>query len=164
MKKLIYLYFAFITGIAPSCFSQNLKSDVIPNGRIESFSFSESKIFPGTQRIVTVYIPQQIDSKVPACVHVQQDGFKAEQNLNLIFDTLIAKKEMPVTVCVFVSSGYLPSTKKLNLILRSFLWRKKAPIVAIIKAIIGRIIPVGIRGSLKNLSRKNPADKIMKIA
>jgi len=103
------MLFAIIIGSVLSSFSQDINPGKILHGRIESFAFSESKIFPGTQRMVTVYIPEQVDSHVPACIHVQQDGFKAEQNLNLIFDTLIAKKEMPVTVCVFVSSGNLPS-------------------------------------------------------
>lgn len=112
MKKLICLLFALVTGSELSSYAQDLNTGNIPHGRIESFAFSESKIFPGTQRTVTVYIPEQINAQIPTCVHVQQDGFKAEQNLNLIFDTLIAKKQMPVTVGVFVSSGFLPSTDK----------------------------------------------------
>lgn len=81
----------------------------IPKGKIEQFQYSASKIFPGTVRQVTVYIPVQIDKTKPACVHVQQDGFNPTQGINNILDTLIAKKEIPVTVGVFIQSGSLPS-------------------------------------------------------
>jgi enterochelin esterase-like enzyme len=110
MKKLILLLFVIGTGL--TCFSQDAKMGNIPHGRVASFRFSESKIYPGTQREVTVYIPEQINSHIPACVYVQQDGYNPEQKLNLVLDTLIARREIPVTVGVFVTPGYLPSTNK----------------------------------------------------
>lgn len=108
MKKIIFLLFVFTIRFGLNCYAE----DPIPHGKIVSFGYAESKIFPGTQRIVTVYIPQQIDSVKPACVYVQQDGFSPGQNMNLILDTLIAKYEIPVTVGVFVSPGSLPPTDK----------------------------------------------------
>jgi len=107
MKNIIILLFVFTIGSRINCYSED-----VPHGKIVSFGYAESKIFPGTQRLVTVYIPQQIDSLIPACVHVQQDGFNPKDNLNLILDTLIAKHEIPVTVGVFITSGSLPPNDK----------------------------------------------------
>src|SRR3954451_14633123 len=75
----------------------------VPKGEVTKYTLENSKIFPGTVRDYWVYVPKQYDPAKPACVHVNQDGvqFKAPQ----VFDELIAKKEMPVTVGVFVTPG-----------------------------------------------------------
>jgi gluconolactonase len=98
--------------VLPICFGTSgfalfVKSGDIPKGRLEKFEFRESKIFPGTVREVTVYIPQQIDPSIPACVYVQQDGFDPSWHFNDILDTLIQTKEVPVTVGIFIKPGYL---------------------------------------------------------
>ncbi|GHB81069.1 hypothetical protein GCM10007390_39700 [Persicitalea jodogahamensis] len=67
------------------------------------FAFDQSKIFPGTWREVWVYVPKQYDPKVPACVYVNQDGI--QWKAPTVFDNLIYKKEMPVTVGVFITPG-----------------------------------------------------------
>jgi len=89
------------------CQGQTENPDEIPQGKIEKFLYKESKIFPGTEREVSVYIPAQLDSTKPACVYVHQDGLK--KDLNTILDTLIAKREIPVVVGVFIRPGILPS-------------------------------------------------------
>lgn len=80
--------------------------DEFPKGRIEQFQLNESKIYPGTTRTVTVYIPSQIDPSVPACIYVSQDGHSPENTDAM--DMLIARKEMPVTVGIFISRGQMP--------------------------------------------------------
>jgi gluconolactonase len=112
MKRLIYLLLVFTLKTGLVCYSGEVNLGEIPHGRIVSFGYAESKIFPGTQRSVTVYIPEQIDSRIPACVYVQQDGFDQRQNLNLILDSLIANHEIPVTVGVFVTPGYVHLSDK----------------------------------------------------
>ncbi len=72
-------------------------------GEMISFDFDKSKIFPGTSRKVTVYVPKQYDGKTPACVHVNQDG--VQFGAPVVFDKLIAAKEMPVTIGVFSTPG-----------------------------------------------------------
>ena len=74
-----------------------------PKGTVTKYSFTESKIFPGTVRDYFVYVPKQYDPAKPACVHVNQDGiqFKAPE----VFDHLIDSKEMPVTIGVFIAPG-----------------------------------------------------------
>src|SRR5665648_82795 len=110
-KKLNYLYLLFdlLLFYGSLCNAQTGNQREIPKGSIEKFQFRESKIFPGTVREVTVYIPAQIGSTKSACVYVQQDGFNPGQKLNEILDTLIANKEIPVTVGIFIRPGSLPS-------------------------------------------------------
>ena len=84
----------------------------VPKGRVEKFAWT-SKIFPGTERDCWVYIPAQYDGKTPACVMVFQDGggFVSEKGswrVPIVFDNLIAKKEMPVTVGIFINPGNDP--------------------------------------------------------
>jgi gluconolactonase len=78
-----------------------IKPEEIKEGRIENFTFTESKIFPGTTRGVTVFIPAQYDGAKPACVYVKTDGYNPREKT--LMETMIATKEMPVTVGVFVS-------------------------------------------------------------
>jgi gluconolactonase len=95
--------FRLALGILLLCPLFTLAQDAPPKGELLKFTFSESKIFPGTTRDVTVYVPAQYDGKTPACVHVNQDG--VQFNAPKVFDELIAKKEIPVLIGVFVMHG-----------------------------------------------------------
>ena len=75
----------------------------VPKGELIKFTFEKSKIFPGTTREVNLYIPAQYDPARPACLYVNQDG--VQWNAPTVFDNLIHKKEMPVTIGVFVMHG-----------------------------------------------------------
>jgi sugar lactone lactonase YvrE/enterochelin esterase-like enzyme len=77
----------------------------VPKGEILKFTFAESKIFPGTTRNVTVYVPATYDPAKPACVWVNQDGM--QHKAATVFDNLIAKGEMPVVIYIAVSPGVL---------------------------------------------------------
>jgi sugar lactone lactonase YvrE/poly(3-hydroxybutyrate) depolymerase len=74
-----------------------------PKGEVLKFTFDHSKIFPGTVRDYWVYVPAQYTPDQPACVYVNQDG--VQWQAPAVFDSLIAKKEMPVTIGVFVMHG-----------------------------------------------------------
>jgi gluconolactonase len=75
----------------------------VPKGEVLKFTFESSKIFPGTWREYSVYVPAQYTPDKPACVYVNQDG--VQWNAPVVFDNLIHKKEMPVTIGVFVMHG-----------------------------------------------------------
>ena len=75
----------------------------VPKGEVLKFTFENSKIFPGTWREYWVYVPAQYTPDKPACVYVNQDGIQYEAPT--VFDNLIHKKEMPVTIGVFVMHG-----------------------------------------------------------
>ena len=111
MKNQFLLLFFFI---CTNLFAQNPKEQYtidsasiehigIPKGEILKFTFNNSKIFPGTTREVSVYVPKQYQGDKPACVYVNQDGM--QWNAPTVFDNLISKKEMPITIGIFVTPG-----------------------------------------------------------
>jgi sugar lactone lactonase YvrE/enterochelin esterase-like enzyme len=75
----------------------------VPKGEVLKFTFENSKIFPGTWREYWVYVPAQYTPDKPACVYINQDGLQWQADK--VFDNLIHKKEMPVTIGVFVMHG-----------------------------------------------------------
>jgi len=84
----------------------------VPKGTIEDHTLLESKIFPGTKRRFSVYVPSQYDETQPAALMVFQDGHAyqsetGEYRVPVVFDNLIHRKELPVTICVFVDPGHL---------------------------------------------------------
>ena len=86
------------------------RSAGVPTGRVEKFQFAESKVFPNTTRDCWIYIPAQYDAAKPAALMVFQDGgaYVSEtggQRVPIVFDNLIAKGEMPVTIGVFINPG-----------------------------------------------------------
>ncbi|HEX6427918.1 MAG TPA: SMP-30/gluconolactonase/LRE family protein [Niastella sp.] len=81
----------------------------VPKGEVLKFTFDHSTIFPGTWREYWIYIPAQYRPDKPACVYVNQDGI--QWNAPTVFDNLIYRKEMPVTIGVFVTPGrVMPDT------------------------------------------------------
>src|SRR5689334_15373357 len=82
----------------------------VPKGEILKFTFDNSKIFPGTSREISIYIPAQYKGDKPACVYVNQDGI--QWKAPTVFDNLIAKNEMPVTIGVFVTPGKVLALNK----------------------------------------------------
>jgi gluconolactonase len=97
--------------MAPSTYvAPEIKPEAVLKGEIKDFTFSSSLIFPGTERQVTVFIPAQYDGSRPACVYVKTDGYNPREKL--LLETLIATKEMPVTIGLFVRPGELPATIK----------------------------------------------------
>jgi gluconolactonase len=82
----------------------------VPKGEILKVTFEDSKIFPGTTREISIYIPAQYKADKPACVYVNQDGI--QWKAPTVFDNLIAKNEMPVTIGVFISPGRVLAQNK----------------------------------------------------
>ena len=83
--------------------SASIEQPGVPKGEILKFTFDQSKIFPGTWREYWIYVPAQYKPDQPACVYVNQDGI--QWKAPTVFDNLIHKKEMPVTIGVFVTPG-----------------------------------------------------------
>jgi enterochelin esterase-like enzyme len=86
----------------------------VPVGTVTKASFTSPEIFPGTVRDYWVYVPKQYDASKPACLMVFQDGgnyAKADGQFRVpvVFDNLIHKGEMPVTIGVFVNPGVVPA-------------------------------------------------------
>jgi gluconolactonase len=82
----------------------------VPKGRVEKFQFTESKVFPDNTREGWIYLPAQLDASKPAALMVFQDGAgyvneTGGQRVPIVFDNLIAKGELPVTIGVFINPG-----------------------------------------------------------
>jgi gluconolactonase len=83
--------------------SASIEHTGVPKGEVLKFAFNQSKIFPGTTREVSVYVPAQYKPNQPACVYVNQDGI--QWKVPTVFDNLIYQKEIPITIGVFVTPG-----------------------------------------------------------
>ena len=91
----------------------SMVQDGVPKGEVTKYSWNESKVFAGTQRDYWVYVPKQYDPKKPACVMVFQDGGnymneKGQFRVPTVFDNLIHKGQMPVTIGIFINPGNIP--------------------------------------------------------
>src|SRR5262249_34874209 len=91
-----------------------------PKGEVTKYTFDQSKIFPGTTRDYSIYVPKQYDPAKPACVFVDQDGLQF--NAPAVFDKLIDEHAMPVTIGVFITPGRVkaPSADALDRFNRSY--------------------------------------------
>ena len=113
MKRLIILLgIALSLGNAIAQQAYNVRSPYDPatqkmaeemQGEVMKFILSDSQLYPGTQREVLVYVPQQYDATKPACLLVCMDGILYDATT--VMDNLIASGEMPVTIGVFVNPG-----------------------------------------------------------
>ena len=113
MKKMFLLLSAAVFGI--SVLAQqayNVRAPFDPatvkmeekhRGEVLKFNLNDSQIYPGTEREILVYVPQQYKSNKPACLLVCMDGILYDATT--VMDNLIASGEMPVTVGVFVNPG-----------------------------------------------------------
>ena len=89
----------------------------VPKGTVKQMPPFESQIFSGTTRDWWVYVPAQYNASSPAAVMVFQDGSGYKDYVPTVFDNLIAKRDMPVTVGVFIQPGVFKDGGRAN---RSF--------------------------------------------
>ncbi|MFO1019244.1 MAG: alpha/beta hydrolase-fold protein [Planctomycetales bacterium] len=88
-----------------------LKPDV-PHGKVQAYRWTESKVYPGTIRDYWVYVPAQYNGSEPAAVMVFQDGKgyldeKGNVRAGIVFDNLIAAKQIPLIIGIFVNPGQI---------------------------------------------------------
>jgi enterochelin esterase family protein len=93
----------------------SFRQEGVPQGEVTKYSFTNSAVFPGTVRDYWIYVPKQYDPARPAALMVFQDGgsyqnTNGQYRVSTVFDNLIAKKDMPVTIGLFVNPGVIPAT------------------------------------------------------
>jgi enterochelin esterase-like enzyme len=87
----------------------------VPQGKVTQMpAWTNSKIFPGTSRDWWIYVPAQYQAEKAAAVMVFCDGAgfvkpDGQFRAPVVFDNLIAKGEMPVTIGVFIQPGVFPN-------------------------------------------------------
>jgi enterochelin esterase family protein len=79
----------------------------VPKGALTQMTPWQSKVFAGTTRDWWVYVPAQYRPESPAAVMVFQDGSGPKDYIPVLFDNLIARGDMPVTVGIFLQPGTL---------------------------------------------------------
>ena len=91
----------------------SLPQEGVPKGKLVGPFDLPSQVYPDTTREYWVYVPAQYDASKPACLMVFFDGHayigpKGDFRIPTVFDNLIYKREMPVTIGVFVNPGHGP--------------------------------------------------------
>lgn len=90
--------------------SDSLEQEGVPEGTVTKHIWDNSGVYPGTTRDYYIYVPAQYDNAKPACVMVFQDGAwyvdpRGPARVATVFDNLISKGEMPVTIGIFIDPG-----------------------------------------------------------
>lgn len=83
----------------------------VPEGKVVRFDFHQSEVFQGTTRACWLYIPAQYDGSKPAALMVFQDGHayvgeRGQMRVPIVFDNLIARGDMPITIGLFINPGH----------------------------------------------------------
>jgi len=109
-----------ISLLTTSAFAQAQKYDLgpdsqrqegVPRGKIETFTWSTSQVFPDTTREVSVYVPAQYDAQTQARVMVFQDGHAyigegGQFRVPVVLDNLIHRQELPPIIGIFINPGH----------------------------------------------------------
>ncbi|MFP6858790.1 MAG: alpha/beta hydrolase-fold protein, partial [Roseibacillus sp.] len=86
------------------------RQEGVPTGKVTRHEWS-SEVLKGTMRQWYLYVPAQYDGSKPAAVMIFQDGHayvgeKGDLRVPVVFDNLIHKGVMPVTIGVFLNPGW----------------------------------------------------------
>lgn len=85
----------------------------VPHGTVTPWEKLPSQAYPGTLHDFCVYVPAQYDPATPASLMIFQDGqawlrLTGDYRVPCVFDNLIYRREMPVTIAVFINPGRTP--------------------------------------------------------
>src|SRR5258706_11825739 len=98
----------------------------VPQGRVIGPTTLPSNVYPNTKSNYWVYGPGQYEPSKPACLMIFQDGHffvnakeadgqgkgGGEYRIPNVFDNLIYRREMPVTIAVFINPGRTAEQKE----------------------------------------------------
>jgi len=113
------LYFSFISLITAQDYKlgkDSKRQDGVPQGKVSQHTWDKSKVYPGTVRSYWIYVPAQYKASEAACLMIFNDGggYVNEKRgaAPIVFDNLIHRKEMPVTIGIFINPGSVPGADK----------------------------------------------------
>lgn len=86
----------------------------VPKGTVKEFSWNDSKVYPGTHRKFSVYLPPNFDANAEYPIIIFQDGGgvvnpKGQWRGPIVLDNLIAKKDIPPMLGLFIDPGSVPA-------------------------------------------------------
>ncbi len=89
----------------------------VAKGNVTEYKLTDSKVFPGTARSYWIYLPPNFSAETEYPLMVFFDGGgcvqpKGQYRAPIVFDNLIAKKEIPALVGLFVNPGDVPPVAK----------------------------------------------------
>jgi enterochelin esterase-like enzyme len=89
----------------------------VPQGKVIGPETLASQVFTNTTRHYWIYVPAQYDRSRPARLMIFQDGhafisLTGEYRIPNVFDNLIYRREMPVTIGVFINPGHTPEQQE----------------------------------------------------
>ena len=95
--------------------SDSQRQEGVPRGVVTKHVWDQSTVYPGTVRDYWIYVPAQYDKSKPACLMIFNDGGgyvreNGHSRVPIVFDNLIHKKEMPVTIGLFINPGVIPAS------------------------------------------------------
>src|SRR3954453_17667059 len=96
----------------------SMRQPGVPQGKVVGPLTLESKsVYPNTTRHYWVYVPAQYDASKPAALMIFFDGhayvgLKGSYRIPFVFDNLIYRREMPVTIAVFINPGHTADQKE----------------------------------------------------
>ncbi|MDB6038141.1 MAG: hypothetical protein JWM99_1982 [Verrucomicrobiales bacterium] len=88
-----------------------------PHGKVIGPETLASQVFTNTTRHYWIYVPAQYDPSKPARLMIFQDGhafvnLTGEYRIPNVFDNLIYRREMPITIGVFINPGHTPEQQE----------------------------------------------------
>lgn len=91
----------------------SLPQEGVPQGKVTEWVQLPSQAYPGTLHDYCVYVPAQYDGKIPAALMIFQDGQAflrptGDYRVPTVFDNLIYRREIPITIAVFINPGRKP--------------------------------------------------------
>jgi len=89
---------------------ESQRQEGVPRGEVKEHTW-RSQVFEGTIRRYWTYVPTQYDASKPAALMVFQDGHAyigedGQFRAPVVFDNLIHRGEMPVTIGIFIDPGH----------------------------------------------------------
>jgi sugar lactone lactonase YvrE/predicted esterase len=84
----------------------------VPKGTVTKHQLAPGKFYPGTPHNYAIYVPSQYDAAKPAPFMIFLDGSGSLSNnvrVPIVFDNLIAKRDLPPLIGIFVDPGVLPA-------------------------------------------------------
>ncbi|MEO8126567.1 MAG: alpha/beta hydrolase-fold protein [Bryobacteraceae bacterium] len=83
----------------------------VPKGTVSKYKLEPGKFYPGTPHNYAIYVPANYDASKPAPFMIFLDGSGSLGNgvrVPVVFDNLIAKRDLPPLIGIFVDPGVLP--------------------------------------------------------
>ena len=84
----------------------------VPKGTLTQHTLAPGKYYPGTTHDYQIYVPSQYDASRPTPFMIFLDGNGYAGNnirIPVVFDNLIAKKQLPPMIGIFINPGVLPA-------------------------------------------------------